>query len=94
MDERLRLGVGFLPASPLIAWIPKVALYSWSCWFGLSRNDYGTRVPYYGDEKADLVGAMCPVSSKTAEFGEKCPSHGEEVEGKPFMVPKWMSAHQ
>lgn len=97
MDERLRKGVGYLPASALVAWIPKTALYSWSLWlrwFGLPRGDYGTRVPYYGDEKADLIGAMCPVSNKTSEFGdEKCPAHGEEFQGKPSMVPKWVSAH-
>lgn len=64
----------------------------WTRWFGLPRHDYGVRVPYYGDEKADLLNAMCPASGKLATDGAKCPVNGDaHLETKARMVPKWVS---
>lgn len=94
LDERLRLGIGFEPASKLISWLPKAALLTWAYshrWFGLPRQNHSVRVPYYGDETQGLMEAMCPASGKTASEGAKCPVSGNASEGKARMIPKWVS---
>jgi hypothetical protein len=95
-DERLRLGVGYKPVSPLASWLPNIALLMWASglrYFGLPRHQYGVRVPYYGDEQQDLLSAMCPASGKRAENGARCPAGGgggdAALDNKARMVPKW-----